>query len=172
MWGYWQRSCISFVDNWCNKCNNQTRYVDSWANLGVDITALVQLEMFAHHKSVSDKCPLFLSSLSHTQKIKPSCVSKNTCWEVMVRLNSVRIWILAIHYRNRWLNPLHCEGQGQIEVLRPGFLRHSWFGNLKNLSWKGMDSLFFVWPLLLQAGFFFYGPYISRGSSPFIFSDI
>lgn len=66
--GLRQRSCISFVDNWCNKCNNQTRYVDSWANLGVDVTALVQLEMFAHHKSVSDKCPLFLSSLRHTHK--------------------------------------------------------------------------------------------------------
>lgn len=58
--GTWQRSCISFVDNWCNKCNNQTKCVDSWANFGVDITALVQLEMFSPHKSVSDKCTQFL----------------------------------------------------------------------------------------------------------------
>ena len=54
------------------------RYVDSGANLGVDVTALVQLEMFPSYKSVSDKCAPFLSSLRTEQKKRSFCVSENT----------------------------------------------------------------------------------------------
>ena len=38
--------------------------------MGVDVTALVLLEMFPSYKSVSDKCAPFLSSLRTEQKEK------------------------------------------------------------------------------------------------------
>lgn len=61
-----------------------------------------------------------------------------------------------------------------MDVLRLGFLRHFWPGNLTNLSCMGVDPLFFVCFLLLWAGFLFHGPYISRSSSlfVFVFSDL
>lgn len=51
--------------------------------MGVDVTALVLLEMFPSYKSVSDKCAPFLSSLRTEQKekkkkVKSFCISKNT----------------------------------------------------------------------------------------------
>ena len=59
--------------------------------MGVDVTALVLLEMFPSYKSVSDKCAPFLSSLRTEQKEK----KKKSSHSVYLKIQKfVKLWLV------------------------------------------------------------------------------